>query len=89
MRAARRRGRGIVQLVREPGRQLAERDHLFVLQVVRREPAHAIDHHVHQSRRERRALPDHLGKVLSRDHKEIARLVDDGIAAWRFGSRHA
>ena len=76
------RGRRIVQLVGESGRQLAERRHLLVVQVVRREQPRAIDHLVHEDGRHLVALADHLGQLVAVQRQDRARRLRDGIA-WR------
>ena len=64
--AAHHRRRRVVQLVRQAGGQLAERDELLVAQVARGELPRAIDHRVHQRGRDHRALADHLRQRLLR-----------------------
>ena len=64
-RAALDRGRGVVQLVGEPRREPSERDHLLVVQLVRREVPRPIDHPVDEDRRQRGTLPDQGGHVLA------------------------
>ena len=51
--------RRVVQLVGQPGGQLAERDHLLVVQAARREDPGAIEHLVHEDRRDLVAVANH------------------------------
>ena len=74
--------RRIVELVRQPSRELAERHQLFVAQVVRRELPRAIDHGVHHDRGHGGALANQLGKQLAGDGEHDRRLFADHIA-WR------
>ena len=76
------RGDRIVQLVGQSGRELSERHHLLVLQAARREPAAAIEHLVHQDRREFLAVANHLRQMAARDRKNFRELLSDRVAGW-------
>ena len=64
------RGRRVVQLVRQSGGQLAERDHLLVVQVARREDPGAIEHLVHEDRRDLMTLANHLARGRREGRRE-------------------
>ena len=78
--AALDRRRRVVELVGEAGRELAERGHLLVAQVVRREVPRAIDHLVHEDRRRLMALANHLGQQVAMQRQDLTRLLRDGVA---------
>jgi hypothetical protein len=69
-----RRG-GVVELVRESGRELAQRQHLFLVEVARREVPGAVQHCVHASRRQVVAVANHPGKVPDVDLEDLGVLL--------------
>ena len=75
--AALDRGGRVVQLVRQPRGQLAEGDHLLVVQIARREDARAIEHGVDEDRRDLVALADHLAEVVPVNGQDRRRLLGD------------
>ena len=85
--AAHHRGGRIVELVREAGGQLAERPELLVLQVGRRELPGAVQHDVHELRRELRTLLDERGNVLARDLQNLGWLFGLHVARRRHQPR--
>jgi len=66
--------------VREPGGQLAERDHLLVVQAARREDPGAIEHLVYEDRRHRVTRADHRGKVVAMDGQDRRGPLRDRVA---------
>ena len=73
------RRRRVVQLVRQASGELAERDHLLVLQAARREVAAAIDHRVDEDRRDRVTLADHRRQVVARDRENLRGFLRDRV----------
>ena len=82
-RAAFDRGRRVVQLVREAGREFAERDHLLVVQAARREDAGAIEHLVDEDRRDLRGTRE---SSPARSSRGTAR-ISDGLLRDRVARR--
>ncbi len=74
------RRRRVVQFVRQSGRQLAERDHLLVVQAARREDPGAIEHLVHEDRRDLVTVANHLGEVVARDDENLRRFLGERVA---------
>ena len=70
----------IVELVREPGGQSAQRLHFFVVKVAGRKLTRAIGHDVHERRRDVIAIPDQIRKFVALDRHDLSGLVDDRIA---------
>jgi hypothetical protein len=68
--------------MRQSRGQLTEGDHLLVLQVGRGERPCAVDHHVDEGRRDRRAFADHLGELITVDRQELGGLLGNGVAGW-------
>ena len=85
--AARDRRSGVVQLVREPCRQLAQGGHLFFLEVARREMAGAIDHDVHENRGEFVAVANQRRHLLAGDQQDLARHLGLHVARRRHETR--
>ena len=81
-----RRG-GVVQLVREPRRQLAEGGHLLFLKVARREMAGAVEHDVHEDRGELVAVANQRRDLLAGDHQDLGRLLGLHVARRRDEAR--
>ena len=71
------RGGRVVQLVGQSGGQLPERDHLLVVQAARREDPGAIEHLVHEDRRDLMTVANHRGEVVARDGENLRGLLGD------------
>ena len=74
------RGGRVVQLVGQSSGQLSERDHLLVLQAARREDPGAIEHLVHEDRRDLMTVANHRGEVVARDRENLRGLLGDRVA---------
>ena len=85
--APRDRRSGVVQLVREPRRQLAEGEHLLFVKVARREMAGAIDHDVHENRGEVVAVANQRRYLLAGDQQELGRHLGLHVARRRDETR--
>jgi len=74
------RRRGVVQLVGQSGGEPAQRGHLLVVQVARGEEPRAIEHRVHEDRRDFMTLADHRRKMVAVDEQGDRPLLGDGVA---------
>ncbi len=77
--AAHHRRCRVVQFVRKPGGQLAERDEFLVAKIVRGELARAIQHRVHERRRDHRTFVDHLRQQRLGDGEALDGLFGHGV----------
>ncbi len=82
-RASFDRGRGVVQLVGEARRQPPERDHLLVVQLVRRELPRPIEHPVDEDRRQPFTLPGEIAHPIPRHHEDFGGLLGERLARRR------
>ena len=70
----------VVQLVGQAGGQFAEGDHLLVVQAARREDPGAIEHRVHEDRRDLMTRAGQRGQLITRDGENVRGLLRNGVA---------